>query len=332
MEKHKEFTVEELYELIKEHKTNLILEKDPTRIKSIEREIKRLESLLGGDLDFESLSKNSREQIERDFYYRLNREMQGNDFDFFLSEHAGFEKPILCFLHGFHEDRHNGLVQRFNEKLKEAFKKEPFFVSLDEWVNYAEKDKTKLQFLLKKKITENLENQAKSKKISIEMPRAFDNCKFLHDLPTLAKYMLSFEINVYVKYWNSDILNVLNEYLLGKLFNFELTDKERPVFFFVNLIYEPEAKGIKALFGSKNKKVETEIEDFCKKNEKQTLLLKKLTKIDYNHAHSFFSNQKFGIFNWKEIIKEDEELTFDEFFSRCADKIAHFYVHQKSVI
>jgi len=332
MKEHSKLSVGEIEKLISQNKTKLITETRPTEQMAYQHEIKRLEGLLSGEFDFKSLDKITRQKIESDFYARLNREKQENEFEFFLEENPRFDKPFLFFVHGFHEDRHNGLVHRLNQKTEKFFKKINFSLFLEEWVNYLEKDKKLLFQVLRKKMLKSIENEFEQKRISAQLPSILESCEFLQDLLALKNSIVSFEINVYAKYWNSDILNVIEKDLFGKLFNFNLKDKEKPIFFFINLIYEPEATGIKAFFGNKNKKIETELLDFSKKNETQCFLLKKLTKIDYNHAHSFFSNEKFGILSSAEFIKPDEELPFDVFFNRCADKIAHFYINQNSVI
>ena len=86
---------------------------------------------ISGEISFENLPKMTRNKIQTDFYYRLNREIQGREFSMFLDEKGEFEKHFLFFVHGFHDDRHGGLIRRLCDLTSRFFTRSTELIDSD---------------------------------------------------------------------------------------------------------------------------------------------------------------------------------------------------------
>ena len=279
-----------------------------------------------GNVSFASLPANLRKQLEKDFYYRLNREVQETDFRIFIDKQVEFERPFLFFIHGFHDDRHGGLVKRLCEYTGKFFERGTQIFDIGSWVDEQENDSDRLIYSLKTKIQKVLDSFVQNKKLLHKLPKAFKKLDFVKDIPTLQEKIIAFELTIYTKYWTKEILAVLKNDLLASMLDFKLQNPKQPLFLYIHLIYEPEKSGIKSFFGNPNKKNEKEIEQFYSENKNKCFLFKQLGKIKYNHATQFF--KKYAMIDVNNYFKEDEELSFDTFFDKCKDELATIVIKE----
>lgn len=315
MEKQKEFTVEELYELIKEHKTNLILEKDPTRIKSIEREIKRLESFLPENQSITKkkqvgyFQKIKRNNVENEFIKFLDRTDPVKNFTIYLAA-INSQKPTFFISRGYEHDQHDFLIERFYFTYFEDNAEQGVANLIHLGRINTENESTKkpdLEIFRENFITQFREfttNKLIKKQISINSA----DFSFISKNEFLKEQVLFFNFKILDTDWKKDTPELLNNFF--DLWNFEC---EKPIFIFLNVVYSKNT-GFFNLFKKDSKE---EIEKDLQKliDEKKVFDIGVLKKINRHDIDNFMKLK--GITNIDNFIKTGEEITWQEAYERC---------------
>lgn len=278
-------------------------------------------------LTFESLPFKDRKRIHDDFFYRLNREVQEREFNMFLDEQVEFEKPFLFFVHGFRDDEHVGITKRLSNITARFFETNTVELDLGSWTEAIENDEKVLVYNFKHKLSKAVETFISEKQsVKHQIPKAFKKCDFLFEIPVLKDSGIMLQLNVYAKYWHKKIIEVLKNQIVNQLLGISLPNSKKPLFLFIHLVYEPPKKRIKSLFGGNiNEKIEKELTAFYNENKDNCFLFKQLSKIEYPHVDTFMSKGDYAMMKASDYIKEDEALSFDEFWSRIKDHVAQFY-------
>jgi len=246
---------------------------------------------------------------EEKFYFWLDRKNQKNQFELVLEKLKKPEKPVCFFVHGFASDNSGALMQRLELRINEVFEKNTKRWALGQWAEG--KNEEELAINLAIELKRNMEESGFAK---LDFNDVLKDGSFICKVPVLKENIVILEWQIAMERWNNAFCNYLEKIYLNQYWNFPLAPENKPIFIFINMIYSSKKNFFS--FSSKDKKVEKEIQLFCNNSKGRINHLERLNKITFLDAEPFFKRISPSL-SLKNVMKENEELSFEDFFERA---------------
>ena len=235
-----------------------------------------------------------------------------------------FSSPIQIFTHGYAGDSHSGLVKRLAQNVGNFFKCKHNLISVqfpDKEIRTPKRKLKSLKDNIRKEIEAILKEKSNKKS---NLSKDYKNYAFINELTDFKQSANIFEITINSKDWTKETSDFIIKELFNRLFKYEVKNIRLPNFVFMNIVFLEAKKSFFNLFKGKIN-IEKEIEKIEAQTDDNCVILSNLNKIEYKHAFKFFQDKKFQLIDVKKFIKENEKLSFVEFFECCKNEIATYY-------